>query len=178
MNLGRTVFSQLLDLLPTYQFQICVDRYQGNRYVKDFSCWDQFLCLVFAQLTYRAQLARHRNLLSALQQPKLYHMGFRGASFSQHAGPRQRSSRLADLCRLCASADWHGPRPLPRRIVRSGVVRERVCLRLDHHRFVSVAVSLGPVSPPQERGQAAYAVGPARQHSDQCLCDRRAGPRR
>src|ERR1017187_7290731 len=43
MNLGRTVFSQLVDFLPTYQFQICVDRYQGNRYVKEFSCWDQFL---------------------------------------------------------------------------------------------------------------------------------------
>src|SRR5215470_5372165 len=56
MNLGRTVFSQLVDFLPTYQFQICVDRYQGNRYVKDFSCWDQFLCLAFAQLTYRESL--------------------------------------------------------------------------------------------------------------------------
>ncbi len=53
MNLGRSVFSQLLDFLPTYQFQLCVDRYQGNRYIKDFSCWDQFLCLLFAQLTYR-----------------------------------------------------------------------------------------------------------------------------
>src|SRR5437879_2062040 len=60
MNLGRTVFSQLVDFLPTYQFQICVDRYQGNRYVKGFSCWDQFLCLAFAQLTYREV----RNVLS------------------------------------------------------------------------------------------------------------------
>jgi len=76
-NLGRTVFSQLLDLLPTYQFQICVDRYQGNRYVKDFSCWDQFLCLVFAQLTYRRSLRDIETCLRS-QQPKLYHMGFRG----------------------------------------------------------------------------------------------------
>ena len=56
MNLGRGVFSQLLNFLPTYQLQLCVDRYQGNRYVKDFSCWDQFLCLMFAQLTYRRSL--------------------------------------------------------------------------------------------------------------------------
>ena len=77
MNLGRTVFSQLVDLLPTYQFQICVDRYQGNRYVKDFSCWDQFLCLAFAQLTYRESLRDIEACLRA-QQPKLYHMGFRG----------------------------------------------------------------------------------------------------
>jgi hypothetical protein len=77
MNLGRTVFSQLVDLLPTYQFQICVDRYQGNRYVKDFSCWDQFLSLAFAQLTYRESLRDIEACLRA-QQPKLYHMGFRG----------------------------------------------------------------------------------------------------
>jgi hypothetical protein len=76
MNLGRTVFSQLVDFLPTYQFQICVDRYQGNRYVKDFSCWDQFLCLAFAQLTYRESLRDIEACLRA-QQPKLYHMGFR-----------------------------------------------------------------------------------------------------
>src|SRR5208282_5592504 len=77
MNLGRSVFSQLLDFLPTYQFQICVDRYQGNHYVKDFLCWDQFLCLMFAQLTYRRSLRDIEAGLRA-QQPKLYHMGFRG----------------------------------------------------------------------------------------------------
>ena len=77
MNLGRTVFSQLLEFIPTYQFQICVDRYKGHRYVKDFSCWDQFLCLAFAQLTYRESLRDIEACLRA-QQPKLYHMGFRG----------------------------------------------------------------------------------------------------
>jgi|SRR5579875_714347 len=77
MNLGRTVFSQLLEFIPTYQFQICVDRYQGNRYVKDFSCWDQFLCLAFAQLTYRESLRDIEACLRA-QQSKLYHIGFRG----------------------------------------------------------------------------------------------------
>ena len=56
MNTGQTVFSQLMEFIPTYPFQLCVDRYQGNRYVKDFSCWDQFLGLAFAQLTYRASL--------------------------------------------------------------------------------------------------------------------------
>jgi len=77
MNLGRTVFAQLLDYLPSYQFQVCVDRYQGNRYVKNFSCWDQFLCLVFAQLAYRESL---RDIEACLrtQQSKLYHMGWRG----------------------------------------------------------------------------------------------------
>src|ERR1700691_1059362 len=77
MNLGRTVFSQLVDFLPSYQFQLCVDRYQGDRYVKEFSCWDQFLCLAFAQLTYRESLRDIEACLPA-QQPKLYHMGLRG----------------------------------------------------------------------------------------------------
>jgi hypothetical protein len=77
MNLGRTVFSPLLNFLPTYQFQIGVDRYQGNRYVKEFSCGDQFLCLAFAQLTYRESLRDIEACLRA-QQSKLYHRGFRG----------------------------------------------------------------------------------------------------
>ena len=77
MNLGRTVFSQLVDFLPRYQFQLCVDRYQGDRYVKDFSCWDQFLCLAFAQLTYRESLRDIEACLRS-QRAKLYHMGFRG----------------------------------------------------------------------------------------------------
>jgi hypothetical protein len=47
-----------VNFLPIYQFQTCVDRYQGNRYVKEFSCWDQFLCLAFAQLTYRVDFWR------------------------------------------------------------------------------------------------------------------------
>src|SRR5437016_13371950 len=75
MNAGRTVFSQLMDFIPKYEFQLCVDRYHGNRYIKDFSCWEQFLCMAFAQLTYRKGLRDIEACLRA-QQPKLYHMGF------------------------------------------------------------------------------------------------------
>ena len=56
MNLGQTVFSQLLQHLPHKQFQKCVARYAGDSYVKSLSCWDQFLAMVFAQLTYRESL--------------------------------------------------------------------------------------------------------------------------
>jgi Domain of unknown function (DUF4372)/Transposase DDE domain len=77
MNSGKTIFSQLMDFLPMYEFQKCVERYNGNYKIKSFSCWDQFLCLAFAQLTYRESL---RDIESCLrvQQSKLYHMGFRG----------------------------------------------------------------------------------------------------
>src|SRR6202034_1523220 len=122
------------------------------------------------------QLARYRSLSS---RPALQTLpyGFSGTSFSQHAGARQRGSRLAHLPRLCPRVDSPRPQPLPRGIFRRGLVRDRVCLRFDDHRFVSRAFPLGKVSPPQKCGQAAYPVGCARQHSDQCLCDRRAGPR-
>ena len=102
MNLGRTVFSQLVDLLPTYQFQLCVERYQGNRYVKDFSCWDQFLCLAFAQLTYRESLRDIEACLRA-QQPKLYHMGFRGQvsrNTLAHANEHRDWRIYADFARI------------------------------------------------------------------------------
>jgi hypothetical protein len=66
-----------MEFIPTYHFQICVDRYQANRYVKDFSCWDHFLCLACPQLTYRTGLRDIEACLRA-QQPKLYHMGFGG----------------------------------------------------------------------------------------------------
>ncbi len=76
MNTGRTVFAQLMEFVSPYEFQLCVDRYHGNRYVKEFSCRDQFLCMAFAQLTYRESLRDIETCLRA-QQTKLYHMGFR-----------------------------------------------------------------------------------------------------
>jgi len=76
MNSGKTVFSQVMDFLPSYEFRLCVERYQGNYKVKSFSCWDQFLCLAFAQLTYRESLRDIETCLRAAGE-KLYHMGFR-----------------------------------------------------------------------------------------------------
>jgi len=77
MNLGRTVFAQLMDELPSYEFRKCVTRYDGDHKLRGFSCWDQFLCLSFAQLTYRESLRDIQACLRSVQ-PKLYHMGFRG----------------------------------------------------------------------------------------------------
>jgi hypothetical protein len=77
MNSGKTIFSQLLEFLPTYEFRQCVKRYQGHYKIKSFSCWDQFLCMAFAQLTYRESLRDIQACLRGNQQ-KLYHMGFRG----------------------------------------------------------------------------------------------------
>jgi hypothetical protein len=77
MNLGRTVFAQLLDHLPSYEFQKCVSRYQGDCRLRGFSCLDQLLAMAFAQLTYRESLRDIEACLRSIS-GKLYHMGFRG----------------------------------------------------------------------------------------------------
>src|SRR4030066_459660 len=76
MHSGRLVFSQLMDFLPMHQFHRCVNRYGGNRHIKNFSCLDQFLCMAFAQLSYRESLRDIESCLRAMQN-KLYHLGIR-----------------------------------------------------------------------------------------------------
>lgn len=73
---GRTIFSQLMDWIPKRKFDMCVLRYSGNNWIKRFSCWEQFLTMAFAQLTYRESLRDIETCLRALH-PKLYHAGFR-----------------------------------------------------------------------------------------------------
>ena len=77
MNLGRTVFSQFIAFLPDREFRRCVARHSGDVRLRSFSCWDQFLCLAFAQFTYRESL---RDIEACLRScpDKLYHMGIRG----------------------------------------------------------------------------------------------------
>jgi len=76
MYTGRLIFSQITDHLPMHLFRQCVDRYRGNYKIKSFSCLDQYLCMFFAQLTYRESLRDIETCLKA-QRNKLYHMGIR-----------------------------------------------------------------------------------------------------
>jgi hypothetical protein len=94
MNTGKTVFSQVMDFLPVYEFQKCVRRYQGNYKVQSFSCMDQFLCMAFAQLTFRESLRDIESCLRSMHR-KLYHMGIRG---------RISKSTLSDANE---NRDWH-----------------------------------------------------------------------
>ena len=77
MHIGKIVFSQVIEHLPMHTFRRCVQRYDGNHKIKSFSCLDQFLCMAFAQLTYRESLRDIEACLRA-QREKLYHMGIRG----------------------------------------------------------------------------------------------------
>jgi len=73
---GKTVFAQIMDYAPKYLFNKCVERYQGNKWVQSFDCWEQFISMAFAQLTSRHGL---RDIEASLEahRHKLYHMGFR-----------------------------------------------------------------------------------------------------
>jgi hypothetical protein len=93
MNSGQSVFSQLIAFLPDREFRRCVARYGGDRRLRDFSCWDQYLTMAFAQLTYRESLRDIEACLRSLR-GKLYHMGFHG---------RVARSTLADANE---SRDW------------------------------------------------------------------------
>jgi hypothetical protein len=99
MHVGKLVFSQVIDHVPMHTFRRCVARYDGNRYKKTFSCLDQYLCMAFAQLTYRESLRDIEACLRA-QKDKLYHMGIRGSvsrSTLADANQRQDWRIYADL---------------------------------------------------------------------------------
>ncbi len=102
MNTGRMIFSQLIEFLPQHSFRQCVRRYDGEWHVRTFSCWDQLLGLLFAQLTFRESL---RDTVSGLRSfgSKLYHCGFRGhISLSTFADANEkRDWRIyADFARI------------------------------------------------------------------------------
>lgn len=78
MNEGKTIFSQIMNFVPKNIFNKYVKLYKGNYRVRTFSCWDQFLCLSFAQLTYRESLRDIETCLRSKSE-KLYHMGIKGS---------------------------------------------------------------------------------------------------
>ncbi|MEW6654826.1 MAG: IS4 family transposase [Bacteroidota bacterium] len=74
MNQGQTVFTQIMSYLPKHSFRKCVNKYKGNYKIRSFSCWEQFLVMAFAQLTYRESLRDIETCLKAMQN-KLHHIG-------------------------------------------------------------------------------------------------------
>jgi len=92
MNTDRIIFSQIMDFIPKHIFNQCVHRYRGNYRLRTFSCFDQFLCMAFAQLTFKESLRDIETCLRAME-PKLYHAGFRGRiAKSTLAGANEKRS--------------------------------------------------------------------------------------
>ena len=157
-------FSQVMEFLPLYEFRKCVQRYQGEYKARSFSCMDQFLCMAFAQLTYRESL---RDIESCLRfmRPKLYHMGFRG--------PISKST-LADANN---QRDWHIYADFAQALIQRarklyfnepfGVELKQAAYALDAT-TIDLCLSLFPwaFSKDQSRGKTAYAPGSTRQYPD------------
>jgi len=91
MNQGKMVFAQLIEFASDDVFKWCVHRYNGNYKVKDFTCWKQFLCMAFGQLTHRQSLS-DTMLCLKLQSDKLYHLGI-GKAFDKSTISRANESR-------------------------------------------------------------------------------------
>ena len=118
MPTSQTIFSQLMDFIPAYEFRKCVQRYNGNYKVKSFSCWDQYLCMAFAQLTFRESL-RDIQVCLRMAQAKLYHMGFRG-QISRNT--LANANQMRDWASMPISPRCSSPQPdpcMPRRISAS-----------------------------------------------------------
>lgn len=102
MNTGKTIFSQVMDYVPLHEFRKCVKRYRGHYKVQSFSCLDQYLCMAFAQLTYRESLRDIEACLRSMQS-RLYHMGFRGKvsrNTLAHANERRDWRIYADFAQV------------------------------------------------------------------------------
>ncbi len=88
-------FAQLMDHLPSYEFQKCVARYCGDAHGRGFSCRDQYLAMAFAQLTYRESLRRYRSLPSGDERQAVSHMGFRGRMAFHWLTPTMRMTGVS-----------------------------------------------------------------------------------
>ena len=75
MNSGKYIFSQIMDLVSSTSFQPIVHRYQGDYKLKDFSCWKQYLCMAFGQLTHRESLTDTFPMCLKANAAKIYHLG-------------------------------------------------------------------------------------------------------
>jgi hypothetical protein len=94
MNTGQPLFAQLMNHLPSHEFRKCVQRYRRNHRIRSFSSWDQFLCMTFAQLTFRESL---RDSVACLRSAdrRLYHMGIRGTVARSTLADANEIPRLA-----------------------------------------------------------------------------------
>lgn len=90
MNSGKTIFKQLLQFFPRYEFYKCIARYKGHYKVRKFSCFDQFLCLMYAQISGRESLREIETCLNSHHE-KLYHIGFSGRVSKSTIAPANES---------------------------------------------------------------------------------------
>jgi hypothetical protein len=146
MNQGKLVFAQLMEHLPLSSFRRCVQRYAGEHKVKSFSCLDQFLCMAFAQLTYRESLRDIEACMRA-QASKLYHLGLRTKVVARNT-----------LAHANATRDWRIYAEFAQRLIqiaRRLYVSEPFAVQLDETVYaldstlIDLCLTLFPWTPSQ-----------------------------
>jgi hypothetical protein len=174
MYTGKLVFSQVMEHLPLHVFHRCVDRYNGEYKVKEFTCLDNYLCMAFAQLTYRGSL-RDRSL-PACPEEQAVPMGIRSAFPAIHWQTRTRSA-TGVFMRPCTVADTDCPEALPQRRLRVGNSTAQSMPWMQRHRSVPLHVPMGQLQKDQGSGKTSYTPGFTRQYPDFHLHFRRKAPR-
>jgi hypothetical protein len=164
MNLGKTVFAQLMDFVPAHEFRRWVERYSGNCKTSSFSYWDQFLCIAFAQLAYRESLRDIQTCLRVVGGAAVS-SGHSRARRAQHSGRCQREPRLAYLCRLGSSLDSQRSPVICQRRFRSRTGTNGLCFGLHHHRSLPFVVSVGSLLGRKRGGEDAHSARSARQRT-------------
>ena len=157
MHEGQLVFSQITDHLPFHIFRKCVQRYQGECYVKRFRCLDQFLVMAFAQLTHRRSLRDIESCLRA-QNNKLYHMGMRSiisrstlADANEQRNWRIHAEFAPSLIKIA--------RPLRRRRSKYRARQYRLRSRRIHDRSLPFPFPMGVVPLHQVSGKTIHSIG-------------------
>ena len=165
MNIGKTLFAQLMDFLPWSTFARIVARYGGDARVRTLCCAEQYRAMAFAQLTYRESLRDIEVCLSA-RASKLYHIGFREPVRRSNSGRRQRDARLAHLRGIRSPSDCPSEEALCQRKPGHGAGQHGLCSGFHDHRSVPVAISMGALSLHQGGGEDAHVARSARQHPE------------
>jgi hypothetical protein len=163
MNHGKLVFAQLIEVVPIKKFRQCVKRYGGDHRVRNFTCWDQFLCMVFAQLTYRESL-RDIEVCLRTKGKKLYHLGIRG------------TVARTTLARANDRRDWRIYQDFAMVLIeqaRALYLNDTFSVRLKRAAYAldsttidlkSIAFPVGEVSFYEGSRQASYPTRSSRQH--------------
>ena len=165
MHEGQLVFSQVTNHLPMHFFRRCVQRYQGERYVKRFRCLDQFMIMALAQLTHRVSLRDIETCLRA-QNKKLYHMGYSNDDIPEHTGRCQRTTKLEYPRRLCPIADQDCTSSLRRREPGNRTRQYHLRSRRIYDLSLPFHFPLGAVPLHQVSGQTPHSTGFAWKYSD------------
>ena len=145
-----------MDFIPQYEFRKCVERYNGNYKIKSFSCWDQYLCMAFAQFTFRESLRDIQACLRVSQQ-KLYHMGFRGKvsrNTLAHANQVRDWRIYADFAHVLIKR----ARSLYiRRSLWCTIETSCICTRFHNDRSLPIIISMGKIQKAKGSDKTSYS---------------------